>query len=180
MRHGATNLVRGETPTTYTRDGWKQLAHLLLLMNWDVLFPLGASCSVSLYYFSLSCTRLSAKSSLKLEVLATVLVGACRGSVVAVFAVSPQTFLWWDLSQRLHLVLEGVSRTLVSDVLGDWVMLLDELVNRHETATHSDDQVVVLHFHDHLLCEVVVVTIAFSHKQALHPFLGIRLIDELG
>ena len=51
------------------------------------------------------------------------------------------------------------------------VVLLDELVNGHETTSDSDDQIAILHLHNDLLSEVAVVTLSISHKQTLHALL---------
>ena len=63
-------------------------------------------------------------------------------------------------------------------------MLLDELVDRHEATTDSYDEIVVLHLHDDLLGEVAVcpttLTIAPTHKEALHALLRVALIDKVG
>lgn len=74
-----------------------------------------------------------------------------------------------------------MSCPLLANVLRDRVVLLDKLIDGHETAPDTQNQVVVLNFHDHLLGEVVVVTVvALSHEKALHPLLRVRLVDELG
>ena len=48
------------------------------------------------------------------------------------------------------------------------IVLVDELVYRHETSTYSDYQIVFHAFHDNLLFEIVVGAVTESHKQALH------------
>ena len=59
------------------------------------------------------------------------------------------------------------------------VVLLDELVNGHETTSNSDDQIAILHLHNDLLGEVAVVTFRFSHEETLHALLRITLINEV-
>ena len=63
-------------------------------------------------------------------------------------------------------------------------MLFDELVDRHEASTYAKDQIVVLKLHDHLLCEVAVISILYavliSHEQALHSLLRVTLVDIVG
>ena len=51
------------------------------------------------------------------------------------------------------------------------VVLLDELVDGHETTSNSDDQIAILHLHNDLLGEVAVVTFRFSHEETLHALL---------
>ena len=76
-----------------------------------------------------------------------------------------------------------MSDALTSQMFGDRVMLFNELVDGHETTTHSDNQIVILNLHDHLLREVTVMssllTIMHLHKQTLHSLLSVTQIDEV-
>ena len=59
------------------------------------------------------------------------------------------------------------------------VVLLDELVDGHETTSDSDDQIAILHLHNDLLGEVAVVTLGIAHEETLHALLWITLINEV-
>ena len=45
----------------------------------------------------------------------------------------------------------------LAHVLRDRVVLLDELVDRHESTSDSKNEVIVFDFHDNLLREIVIV-----------------------
>lgn len=69
----------------------------------------------------------------------------------------------------------------MTDVLRNRIVLLYELIDGHETSADAKNQIVVLNFHNDLLGEVVVVAAAaFTHKEALHPLLGVCLVYEFG
>ena len=51
------------------------------------------------------------------------------------------------------------------------IVLLNKLVNGHETTSYSDDQIAILHLHNDLLGEVAVVSFRFSHEETLHALL---------
>jgi len=63
-------------------------------------------------------------------------------------------------------------------------MLLDKLVNRHETAANPDDKIAVLDLHDYFLGEVAVVTslltLIFTHEEALHALVRVTFINKIG
>lgn len=64
-------------------------------------------------------------------------------------------------------------------MLRDRVVLLNELIDGHKSATDSQYKVVVLHHHDHLVCEVAVAPFSLPHEQALDAFLRITFVDEI-
>ena len=64
-------------------------------------------------------------------------------------------------------------------MLRDRIVLLDEFVNGHEAATNTENQVVILDFHDDLASKVVVVAVTVSHKETLHAFLRVSPIYEI-
>ena len=59
------------------------------------------------------------------------------------------------------------------------VVLIYELVDRHETPTNSDYQVVLDAFHDNLFLKVVVRSIGQPHEETLHSLLWFAFVDEL-
>ena len=67
--------------------------------------------------------------------------------------------------------LEGVLRAFLAHMLRNWVVLLDEFINRHEAAADSQDEVIILHLHDDLICEVAVATLGLSHEQTFDTLL---------
>ena len=64
-----------------------------------------------------------------------------------------------------------------------WVVLLDELVYGHETASHTDNQVVILDLHHYLLREIAVMAgllaLTDPHEQAFHSLLRVTLVNEV-
>ena len=71
----------------------------------------------------------------------------------------------------------AVARLTPTDLL-QRVVLVNELIDRHETSADPDDQIVLYALHDHLLFEIVVLAVAEPHKETLHLLLGRALVDE--
>ena len=84
------------------------------------------------------------------------------------------------MGQLRHGTLEGVGRAKLAHVLRYRVVLFDELVDRHEAATNSQDQVVVLDLHNHLVREVTVSASSLPHEQGFHTLFRIALVYEIG
>ena len=84
------------------------------------------------------------------------------------------------MGQLRHGTLEGVGRAKLAHVLRYRVVLFDELVYRHEAATNTQDQVVVLDLHNHLVREVAVAASRLPHEQSFHTLFRIALIYEIG
>ena len=130
---------------------------------------------MSTVHVSLRAPELPISFTYQVEVGVAALVVQSRGrAIVAMLAIRPlKVLLRWALLECLHRALERVSDSLSTQMFGDRVVLFNEFVDRHETSTHSDNQVVILNFHDHLLSEVAVMSsllaLTNSHEQAFHP-----------
>ena len=72
----------------------------------------------------------------------------------------------------------AVARLTPTDLL-QRVVLVNELIDRHETSADPDDQIVLYALHDHLLFEIVVLAVTEPHKETLHLLLGSALVDEV-
>ena len=68
---------------------------------------------------------------------------------------------------------------LLSHILCNRIVLLDELIDGHEASSHSDHKIVALEIHDHLVLKEAVVTFWLSHEQRLHSLVWDALVDEL-
>lgn len=59
------------------------------------------------------------------------------------------------------------------------MVVFDELINRHEAAPHSDNQVLALNFQKDLLLEIRIDALGLPDKQALGLFDGVAAVDEI-
>ena len=100
---------------------------------------------------------------------------------VAVLAVGEGKVLlwaWWgqDLLDSVpHLAIGWFA----SSELLKWVVLIYELIDRHETSANSDDEIVFDALHDHLFLEETVSTFLLSYEETFHSFGVHTLVDEL-
>ena len=70
-------------------------------------------------------------------------------------------------------------RRFSSSELFKWIVLIDELIDRHETSTDPDYQIIFNILHDYLFLKEEVRSRRIpSHKEALHPLVRIALIDK--
>ena len=69
---------------------------------------------------------------------------------------------------RRRATLEGVLCAFLTYMLRDRIVLLNKLVYGHEATSHSQDQVVILDLHDHLIGEIAVAPLCFPNEQTLY------------
>jgi len=104
----------------------------------------------------------------------------CHRCVAGPAVVQSESLLrgrrWQDLLNCVpHLTLGR----LTPHELLEGIVLVNELVDGHETSANSDDEVALDALHDDLLLEEAVCTFGLSDEEALHP-LGVHaLVDEL-
>ena len=181
---GAAYIVRGKASARHAGYRRKKLTCLLLLMNREVLFGMDAGARMGPVQISLGAANLSPFAH-HVQVLLAALVDAGRGTIVAMLAIVPvEVLLGGALRQGLHRALQRMGDSFSPQMFWNWIVLFDELVDRHEASTYAKDQIVVLKLHDHLLCEVAVISILYavliSHEQALHSLLRVTLVDIVG
>ena len=76
--------------------------------------------------------------------------------------------------------MKWVRSRFLPHVLGNWIMLFNEFLDRHEASSHSDHQIVSFQIHEHLVLEEAVVTFRLSDKEGLHALVWATLVDEFG
>lgn len=150
-----------------------------------VLLVVKPAARVRAVQLSLRAAQLPALIDQVQVLIAALVVQSGRSAIVAVLPVGPlEVLLRRALRQRLHRALERMGDSLMAQMLRDGVVLLDELVNGHEAAADSNDEIAVFDFHDDLLREVTVVpsllALVLAHEKAFHALVRVTLVNKIG